>query len=71
MIKNSRVVPIQASSTPGRDSEDEWMVRTIRTKRGVTQYEQESTNMPHGQFNPDDFEGEYDYYHYFAAEEDG
>ena len=67
----SGAVPSRASSTPGRDGEEEWMVRPIRKKRGVTRYEQEYSNIPRGQFNLEDFEGEYDSYHCFAAEEDG
>ena len=64
-------IPTRASSTPGRDGEEEWTVRPIRKKRGVTRYEEEFTNMPRGRFNLDDFEGEYDSYHCFAAEDDG
>ena len=64
-------IPSRASSTPGREGEEEWMVRPIRKKRGVTRYEQEYPNLPRGRFNLDDFEGEHDSFHCFTAEEDG
>ena len=67
----SCAIPSRASSTPGRDGEEEWMVRPIRKKRGVTRYEQEYPNMPRGHFSLDDFEGEPDAHHCFAAVEDG
>ena len=44
----------RASSTPGRDGEEDWMVRPIRKKRGVVRYEQEFPNLRRGQFNMDD-----------------
>ena len=67
----SVAISTQASSTPGRDDEEKWMVRPIRKKRGVTRYEQEYPNMPRGHFSLDDFEGEPDAHHCFAAVEDG
>lgn len=67
----SDAIPTRASSTPGRYCEEEWMVRPVRKKRGVTRYEDENFNMPRGQFDLDNFEGEYNSYHCFAAEEDG
>lgn len=67
----NEAIPSRASNTPGRDGEEEWMVRPVRKKRGITRYEQEYSNVPRDQFNLDDFEDEYDSYHCFAAEEDG
>ena len=64
-------IPTRASSTPGRDGEEEWMVRPIRKKRGVVRYEQEFPVLRRGQFNLDDYEGDYDAFYCFSAEEDG
>ena len=57
--------PTRASSTPGRDGEEEWMMRPIRKKRGVVRYEQEFPNLRRGQFNLEDYEGNYDSFYCF------
>lgn len=64
-------VPTRASSTPGRDGEEEWMVRPVRKKRGLVRYDKEFTNIRRGEFNLDDFEGEYDSHHCLVAESSG
>uniref|UniRef100_A0AAV1UTQ2 Polyprotein n=1 Tax=Peronospora matthiolae TaxID=2874970 RepID=A0AAV1UTQ2_9STRA len=69
-VRPSDTIPTRASSTPGRNGEEEWMVRPIRKKRGVVRYEQEFPSHRRGQFNLDDYEGDYDYFYCFLAEED-
>ena len=51
-------VPTRASSTPGRDGEEEWMVRPARKKRGVVRYNQEFPSNRRGHFNLDDYEAD-------------
>ncbi|KAE9016351.1 Retrovirus-related Pol polyprotein from transposon TNT 1-94 [Phytophthora fragariae] len=63
-------VPTRGSSTPGRDGEEEWMVRLERTRRGVVRYEQEFPNVRRGEFNLDDYEAEYDSLYCLHAEDD-
>ena len=67
----SRFIPTRASSTPGRDGEEEWMVRPVRKKRGVVRYEQECPSHRRGHFNLDDYEAGLDSFYCFSAEEDG
>uniref|UniRef100_A0AAV1U342 Polyprotein n=1 Tax=Peronospora matthiolae TaxID=2874970 RepID=A0AAV1U342_9STRA len=67
----SDTIPTRASSTPGRNGEEEWMVRPVRKKRGVVRYEQEFPSHRRGRFNLDDYEGDFDSFYCFSAEEDG
>ncbi|POM59270.1 Copia proteinlike [Phytophthora palmivora] len=66
----SHSVPMRGSSTPGRDGEEEWMVRPVRKRRGVVRYEQEFSNLRRGQFNLDDFEADHDSLYGVHAEDD-
>uniref|UniRef100_A0AAV1U5H8 Integrase catalytic domain-containing protein n=1 Tax=Peronospora matthiolae TaxID=2874970 RepID=A0AAV1U5H8_9STRA len=66
----SDTIPTRASSTPGRNGEEEWMVRPVRKKRGVVRYEQEFPSHRRGHFNLDDYEGDFDSFYCFSAEED-
>ena len=58
-------IPTRASSTPGRDGEEEWMVRPVRKKRGVVRYEQEFPSHRRGHFNLDDYEADFDSFYCF------
>ncbi|GAB9477113.1 hypothetical protein Gpo141_00014172 [Globisporangium polare] len=55
-----RMITSVPSGTPGRDGESQRRVRPARKKRGVTRYEDEFSGMRRGEFNDDDFEGEFD-----------
>uniref|UniRef100_A0AAV1TIP8 Polyprotein n=1 Tax=Peronospora matthiolae TaxID=2874970 RepID=A0AAV1TIP8_9STRA len=70
-VRPSDTIPTRASSTPGRNGEEEWMVRPVRKKRGVVRYEQEFPSHRRGHFNLDDYEGDFDSFYCFSAEEDG
>ena len=61
----------RALSAPGRDGEEKQILRPIRKKHAVSQYEQEYPKTPRGQLQSDDFEEEHDSYHCFAAEDGG
>ena len=67
----SKSIPTRASSTPGRDGEEEWMVRPVRKKRGVVRYEQEFPSHRRGHFNLDDYEADFDSFYCYSAVEDG
>ncbi|KAG6612000.1 RxLR effector candidate protein [Phytophthora cinnamomi] len=63
-------VPTRGSSTPGRDGEEEWMVRPARKRRGVVRYQDEYPGTRRGEFNLDDFEGEFDSLYCLLTEDD-
>uniref|UniRef100_A0AAV1U159 Integrase catalytic domain-containing protein n=1 Tax=Peronospora matthiolae TaxID=2874970 RepID=A0AAV1U159_9STRA len=67
----SDTIPTRASSTPGRNGEEERMVRPVRKKRGVVRYDQEFPSHRRGHFHLDDYEGDFDSFYCFSAEEDG
>uniref|UniRef100_A0AAV1TJ00 Integrase catalytic domain-containing protein n=1 Tax=Peronospora matthiolae TaxID=2874970 RepID=A0AAV1TJ00_9STRA len=61
----SDTIPTRASSTPGRNGEEERMVRPVRKKRGVVRYEQEFPSHRRGHFHLDDYEGDFDSFYCF------
>uniref|UniRef100_H3GT68 Reverse transcriptase Ty1/copia-type domain-containing protein n=2 Tax=Phytophthora ramorum TaxID=164328 RepID=H3GT68_PHYRM len=63
-------VPTRGSSTPGRDGEEEWMVRPARKRRGVVRYQDEFPGTRRGEFNLDDYEAEFDSLYCFLTEDD-
>uniref|UniRef100_H3H8C8 Integrase catalytic domain-containing protein n=1 Tax=Phytophthora ramorum TaxID=164328 RepID=H3H8C8_PHYRM len=63
-------VPTRGSSTPGRDGEEEWMVRPARKRRGVVRYQYEFPGTRRGEFNLDDYEAEFDSLYCFLTEDD-
>uniref|UniRef100_H3H7A4 Integrase catalytic domain-containing protein n=1 Tax=Phytophthora ramorum TaxID=164328 RepID=H3H7A4_PHYRM len=63
-------VPTRGSSTPGRDGEEEWMVRPARKRRGVVRYQDEFPGTRRGEFNLDDYEAEFVSLYCFLTEDD-